>query len=74
MTRKKMVDAWANAARDTQRRLSGDSEESVVPLRPVYFGGLSGRCDVCGNSSFRSRVENRKYIRRCKTCGKELEL
>jgi hypothetical protein len=29
----------------------------------------SGRCDNCGNSSFKSSVGQGKYIRECRQCG-----
>ncbi|PFM97769.1 hypothetical protein [Bacillus cereus] len=30
---------------------------------------ISGRCDNCGNTSFKSSVKNFIYLRECRKCG-----
>ncbi|HHB2941845.1 hypothetical protein CN394_14520 [Bacillus anthracis] len=30
---------------------------------------ISGRCDNCGNTAFKSSVKNFIYIRECRKCG-----
>lgn len=30
---------------------------------------ISGRCDNCGNSAFKSSVKNFIYLRECRKCG-----
>ncbi|WP_423739584.1 hypothetical protein [Bacillus cereus] len=30
---------------------------------------ISGRCDNCGNTAFKSSVKNFIYLRECRQCG-----
>lgn len=30
---------------------------------------ISGRCDNCGNTAFKSSVKNFIYLRECRNCG-----
>ncbi|HFK1428015.1 MULTISPECIES: hypothetical protein [Bacillus] len=34
-----------------------------------YPDKISGRCDNCGNTAFKSSVKNFIYIRECRKCG-----
>ncbi len=56
------------------KRMENKKHEPKYDLSKIYTyeehpDKISGRCDNCGNSAFKSSIKNFIFLRECRHCG-----